>query len=307
MTVPTNPADGPWDGRPVAVAIGFFDGVHLGHRQVLSHTVEDARRQHGLAVAVTFDKHPNTIVAPQHVPALIQSLPQRIRAIAALGIQATWIVPFDLGFSRKTAAAFIHELTGSIHPVQSLSVGSSFTFGFKRGGTVATLQNLGAESGFAVHGLASVALDGTTVSSTRIRELVRAGDLDAASQMLGRPYALAGCVIPGRRIGRTLGFPTANLDTAGLVLPPNGVYAALASVDNTTQRAAVNIGSRPTIESSEQHATVEAHLLDFQGDLYGKELELTLTAYLRNECAFASSQTLKEQIARDVAQARAAL
>jgi riboflavin kinase/FMN adenylyltransferase len=187
---------------------------------------------------------------------------------------------------------------GSIH---SISVGSDFVFGHRRSGNVASLKKLGAELGFYVHGLAAVSLDGHVVSSTRIREAIRAGKLDAASQMLGRPYAISGRVIEGNHLGQQLGFPTANLDATELALPPNGVYAAFANAKGKAYRAALNIGFRPTVAPTAPRVCVEAHLLDFNGDLYGEELEVEIGQKLREEAKFASQAELRGQIARDIA------
>jgi riboflavin kinase/FMN adenylyltransferase len=291
-------------GRKVSVAIGTFDGVHLGHQQVIRQAVADARQHEGLAVVVTFDRHPNSIVAPDRVPPQIYSQPQKLRALASLGADATLVIPFTREFSALPAEDFIRVLVAQLAPVQSICVGSSFVFGRKRSGDVALLQRLGAELGFDVHGLAAVALDGEMVSSTRIREALRAGEINRASQMLGREYALAGLVTHGDEMGRKLGFPTANLDVRGLLVPPSGVYAAHASVAGTRHRAAVNIGLRPTLASPVPELRVEAHLLNFQGDLYDQEMELTFVAKLRDEQKFPSLDELRAQITRDVAAAR---
>jgi riboflavin kinase/FMN adenylyltransferase len=290
--------------RKVCLAIGVFDGVHLGHQQVIRQAVADAEQQEGLAVVATFDCHPNTVVAPERVPPLIYSLPQKLRAIAALGVDATWVIHFDAAFSQQTGEEFVRGLAREFPQLHSVCVGGTFTFGHKRSGNVALLQRLGRELGFQVHGLAAVALDGQPVSSTRIRDAIRAGQLDAASQMLGRAYSLAGEVRRGDQLGRKLGFPTANLDTTGRVLPPPGVYAAHARALGKSHRAVLNIGVRPTLQHPEPRLQVEAHLLDFDGDLYGEELELTFVEKLRDEQKFPSLDALKEQIVRDIAAAR---
>jgi len=292
------------DGKKVSVAIGTFDGVHLGHQQVIRQAVADARQHEGIAVVVTFDRHPNSIVAPDRVPPQIYSPPQKLRALASLGADATLVIPFTREFSAWPAEDFVRALVAQLAPVQSVCVGSSFVFGRQRSGDVALLQLLGAELNFVVHGLAAVALDGEMVSSTRIRDAVRAGEINRASQMLGREYALAGMVRPGDEMGRTLGFPTANLDARDLLVPPNGVYAAHARVAGAQHRAAVNIGTRPTLASPVPELRVEAHLLDFTGDLYGQEMELTFVAKLRDEQKFSSLEELRAQIAQDVAAAR---
>ena len=286
------------------LAIGVFDGVHLGHQQVIRQTVTDAAHVEALPVVVTFDRHPNAVVAPERVPPLIQSLPQKLRAIEALGAAAAWVIPFDEMFSRQTGEEFARKLARDFAAMHSICVGSDFSFGHKRSGNVELLRHLGRELNITVHGLAAVELDGRAVSSTRVREAIAQGRLDSASQMLGRDYALAGPVVKGDQLGRKLGFPTANLDVPGLVLPPNGVYAARAQAQGRTFRAAVNIGVRPTLGDTTAARRVEAHLLDWDGDLYGAELELIFVQKLREEMRFESVEALRAQIERDVAAAR---
>jgi riboflavin kinase / FMN adenylyltransferase len=288
-------------GRKVCLAIGFFDGVHLGHQQIIRQTIADAHQHDALALVLTFDRHPNTVVAPDHVPPLIYSLPQKMRAMEWLGADTLLLIHFDGEFSRQTGEEFIRRLAQEVGQIQSLCVGADFVFGRSRSGNVSLLEKLGGEIGFTVHGLAAVSLDGQIVSSTRIRELIQGGDLDAASQMLGRPYAISGRVIKGNRLGQQLGFPTANLDTTGLVLPPNGVYAGIAKIKGNTHRAAINIGFRPTVASGTQVAYTEAHLLNFDGDIYDEQMELEIGEKLREERKFATRAELREQIARDIA------
>ena len=254
---------------------------------------------------VTFDRHPSAIVAPERQPSLIYSLPQKLRTLAALGADAVLVLPFDEAFSRQTGQEFIQLLARELGKIQSICVGANFVFGHQRSGNVESLKKLGEHLDFNVHGLASVALDGLIISSTRIREAIRQGDLGKASQMLGRPYAVCGQIVPGDRLGRQWGFPTANLDATALNLPPNGVYAGLTQVNQHSYRVALNIGRRPTLNSPAPELRVEAHLLDFSGDLYGQELEVEVWERLREEKKFSSPGQLKEQIARDVQSIRA--
>jgi riboflavin kinase/FMN adenylyltransferase len=244
------------------------------------------------------------VVAPDRVPPLIYSLPQKLGAIESLGVDTLLLIHFDRAFSEQTGEAFICGLATDLGKIQSLCVGADFVFGHQRSGNVTLLKKLGDELGFTVHGLAAVSLDNQIVSSTRIREAIRTGNLDAASQMLGRPYAISGRVVAGDGVGRKLGFPTANLDVAGLVLPPNGVYVGLAKIGDKPQPVALNIGFRPTLATGGPQLRVEAHLLDFAGDLYGQELEIEIGEKLRDEHKFGSLEELKAQIARDVAGAR---
>lgn len=291
-------------GRKVCLAIGVFDGVHLGHQQIIRQTIADSRKHEAAALVVTFDRHPNAIVAPQRVPPMIYSLPQKLRTIESLGPDSLLLIHFSESFSQQTGEVFIRQLAAELGQLQSICVGADFTFGHKRSGDVKLLQRLGAELKFTVHGMAAVALDGQPVSSTRIREAVRAGDFDAASQMLGRAYSIVGQVIHGDQLGNKLGFPTANIDTADLLLPPNGVYAAHVAVGGKNFRAVLNIGHRPTLKSRTPELRVEVHLLDFSGDLYGQELEITFASRLRDEKKFTSLEELKTQIAHDIAAAR---
>jgi riboflavin kinase/FMN adenylyltransferase len=292
--------------RKVCLAIGVFDGVHLGHQQIIRQTVSDAHGHGALPLVVTFDKHPSAIVAPDRVPPQIYSRSQKLRAIEALGAEALLEIPFNKTFSEKSGEEFIRELARDFGTSHSICVGAGFVFGSKRSGNVALLKKLGAELHFQVHGMAELALDGKTVSSTRIREAIRGGNLDAAGQRLGRPYAICGRIVEGDRLGRQLGFPTANLDTTNLVLPPHGVYAASTMVNGQFYRVALNIGTRPTVAAGPQ-LRVEAHLLDFSGELYGTELEVEIGAKLRDERRFQSPAELREQIGRDVAAVRAAV
>ena len=338
------------NGHKVCLAIGVFDGVHLGHQQIIRQTIADARQHDGLALVVTFDRHPSTIVAPEHAPPLIYPLPQKLRAIESLGADATLLIEFNRAFSEQTGETFVRKLANDLgsrrreeadfpesphtnsasspRRLQSICVGADFVFGHKRSGTVALLRQLGAELGFIVHGMAAVSLDNEVVSSTRIRAAIQSGNFDAASQMLGRQYAISGGVMTGDQLGHKLGFPTANLDVAGMVLPPDGVYAARVAVNHSgtgvspvssssfsavteshgrdaraTHHAALNIGTRPTVQTGKGERRFEVHLLDFTGDLYGKELEVEFVAKLRDEMKFASLDALKAQIAADIAAA----
>ena len=289
--------------RKVCVSLGFFDGVHLGHQQIIRQTIADARQHEALALVITFDRHPNTIVAPARVPPLIYSLPQKLKQIELLGIDAVLLLHFDKQFSLQTGEDFVQSLARDLAQIQSICVGANFTFGHKRSGNVELLRKLGAKLNFNVHGMAAVSLDGKIVSSTRIREVIAGGRLDDASQMLGRPYSLSGEVIRGDGLGRKLGFPTANIDVNGLVLPPNGVYAVRALLDRGSYRAVLNIGTRPTLQNAKPRVQVEAHLLDFVEDVYGRILELMFIEKLREETKFGSLEELRQQIAKDVDQA----
>ena len=292
------------EGKQVCLAIGFFDGVHLGHQQIIRQTISDARQHDAIAVVLTFDRHPNSVVAPDRVPPLIYSLPQKLRAIESLGADALLLIQFDKKFSELTGGEFIHGLARNFGKIHSVCVGADFVFGHKRSGDVALLKKLGGQIGFQVHVLSAVSLDDEVVSSTRIREMIHAGDFDAASQMLGRTCAISGKVVEGDKLGHKLGFPTANLDATNLVLPPNGVYSGCTKLNGQFYRVALNIGLRPTVASAKPQLRVEAHLLDFSGELYGEELEIEIGEKLRDERKFESPAQLREQIAHDIAEVR---
>lgn len=291
------------NGKKVCLAIGFFDGVHLGHQQILHQTIADARQHDAVPLVLTFDRHPNVVVSPDRAPPLIYSLPQKVRAIHSLGLPNVLLIHFDRKFSEQTGESFIRGLAHDFGSLHSICVGAEFVFGHRRGGNVTLLKKLGGELNFQVHGLGAVSLDGQTVSSTRIRRAISVGNLSAASQMLGRPYSISGNVVAGDRLGGQMGFPTANLDVAGLVLPPHGVYAGITRYNGAFHRVALNIGIRPTVAAGSQ-LRVEAHLLDFHGDLYGSELEVEIGEKLRDERKFGSLEALREQIAHDVASVR---
>lgn len=290
--------------QPVHVAVGVFDGVHLGHAAVVGHMVQEARAHQGAAVVVTFDRHPGAVVAPQHAPSMIYPLWRRIEALATLGVDAVLVYRFDAAFARQSGEEFISRLRTGFGRLAGITVGAGFVFGRDRSGDLDLLRRLGPAQGFAVHGVVPLEQEGGVISSTRVRELIAAGDLAEASRLLGRPYGLAGEVVEGDRLGRQLGFPTANLDVAGRVLPPNGVYAAWVPVDGRRIAAAVNIGTRPTVDRTAVQVRVEAHLLDYSGDLYGRRLELELGERIRGELRFGSKEDLVAQIHRDVAVVR---
>jgi riboflavin kinase/FMN adenylyltransferase len=271
---------------------------------VLRQAVSDAAACQGISVAVTFDRHPNAIVAPASVPPLIYPLSVKLALLGSLGLNATCVIRFDKAFSQISGAEFVRVLARDFGKIHSVCVGANFMFGCRRSGNVALLQEQGAKLGFAVCGAPDVVLDGQPVSSTRIRDAIRSGAFEVAGKMLGRPYALCGPVIQGRGLGRKFGFPTANMDARGLVVPPPGVYAAEATVGTERRRAAVNIGHRPTVQVGDPQIHVEAHLLDFDRAIVGQELELNFLKKLREEAKFPSTDALRAQIAEDVIRAR---
>ena len=298
----------PPGSRGCSIAWGMFDGVHLGHQHVLRLALTEARVRGGKAVALTFDPHPQSVVCPEKAPRLLQPLSQRLRDLAAVGIDVALVLEFTPELSRVPGQEFVERLLATAPGVHSLSVGEGFQFGAQRSGDIGLLRRMGLERGFAVHVAQPVSLGGEVVSSSRIRQSLREGDLEHVSELLGRPYAVSGTVVRGDQLGRTLGFPTANLAVQGLELPPQGVYAARVRILSDTPGAAVpavlNWGIRPTLERPAGEGRFEVHLLGHEGDLYGRELEVTFVGFLRAESRFDSVDALRSQIGRDCIAAR---
>ena len=292
---------------PAYLAIGVFDGVHLGHRAVIGRAVEDARREPGAAsVVVTFDPHPLKVLRPQAAPRLLTSSPHKRQVFAALGATHCLTLPFDAEFSVTPPEEFIGSLVRAGRPVREICVGFNWSFGRGRAGNLELLNRLGDRHGFAVVGLPSVSVDGETVSSTRIRRAVERGDLGAAARMLGREFTVLGTVVKGQQLGRQLGFPTANLAAHNEQFPPDGVWAVEAILPDGGRRlpGIVNLGYRPTVAKPGGERLLELHLFDFDADLYGQDVEVAFRTFLRPERKFDGVEALRAQIARDVAEAR---
>lgn len=290
---------------PCAVALGTFDGIHLAHARILAMTVERAQALALPAVAITYDPHPATVLRPERAPAPIASPEENLARIAAHGLDAALVIPFTPEFSRIEAEAFVDEvLVGRLH-AREVVVGFNHTFGRGARGTATSLRDIGARLGFVTHVLPPLQVEGLTVSSSVIREALREGDVALASTMLGRAYAVTGVVQRGAGRGRTLGFPTANLRASHPLLLASGVYVARASWEGGSSPAVVNVGYRPTF--GEREYWVEAFLLDFAGDLYGRALTIAFLHRIRPETAFGSVEELRHQIRTDVETARVVL
>ncbi|MEU6858604.1 bifunctional riboflavin kinase/FAD synthetase [Glycomyces sp. NPDC046736] len=296
----------PEDWPASVVAIGVFDGVHRGHAALVHTAVKAAAEREARSVVVTFDPHPTAVVAPHAVPAQLTSLERRIELLGSLGVDGVCVLPFTPELSKLTPDYFVrHVLVGGLH-AKAVVVGENFRFGHKAAGDVKRLTELGEEFGFEVLGQTLTA-DDEAFSSTRVRALIAAGDVAAAADVLGRDFGVEGTVVHGAgRGGSSLGFPTANLDVPpGRAIPADGVYAGWLHRDAQRHPAAISVGTNPTFEGDER--TVEAHLLDFSGDLYGERVRLDFTARLRGQVAFAGIEPLIEQIETDVADTRRAL
>jgi riboflavin kinase/FMN adenylyltransferase len=283
---------------PLHLALGVFDGVHVGHRAVIARAVDAARKEGGKAFVVTFDPHPIRVIAPEKAPAsLLATLDEKAAVLKALGVDGLLVIHFDMAFAKMDAEEFVRKLLAA--DVRTVAVGEDWRFGSKRSGDVAMLRRMGGELGFQLEAVPPVMWEGERISSTRIRQAIRDGNFDAVEEMLGRPYELSGTVIEGRKLGRGLGFPTANLRLGERQTPRDGVWAV--KVDGV-RKGVANLGTRPTVDGGER--LLEVHLLDFSGDLYGKELRVRFEKFLRPERKFGSLEELREQIGRDAEEAR---
>lgn len=289
---------------PVFAAIGVFDGVHLGHQAVISTSARHAKEAGGTPVVVTFDPHPARVLRPEKAPRLLTATQHKIALIRELGVEHLLVVKFDREFAATPPEEFVRQLVSDAKPLREISVGHEWSFGRNRAGNLTLLQKLGAENGFDVVGIKPVAVNGSVVSSTSIRRAVEVGDFAKAAEMLGREYTILGTVKQGAQLGRKLGFPTANLSAHSEQFPPNGVYAAEAKLHGEVLRGIVNLGFRPTVSGAQPERLLELHLFDLARDIYGEDVEVRFTRYLRPEQKFAGLDELAVQIARDVEQAR---
>ena len=293
--------------RPV-LTIGNFDGLHVGHRKIIDTVVERAHALDGEAVLYTFDPHPRKVLQGDAGPKLLTTTEQKLEILEAAGLDCVILQPFDREFARTTPETFIHEhIHRGIGPVE-VYVGYDFHFGRDREGSMQLLTETGPRIGFSVTIIGEVTVGDEDVNSTRIRGLIAEGRVEEAAVLLGRPYRVRGPVVEGMQRGRDIGFPTANLAPHNEILPGAGVYAGrLRLLDEAgggaELPAVTNVGFRPTFEDG-RDLVAEAHVIDFDGDLYGRPVELSFDACLRKEMKFDSVDELKVQIARDVEAAR---
>jgi riboflavin kinase/FMN adenylyltransferase len=292
---------------------GNFDGVHLGHQRIMQTVTVRAHALGGTSLVYTFDPHPRRVLTPERAPKLLTTLEQKLELLAAQGVDIVVVEPFDAAFAQQGAERFVREvLHARMRPVE-VYVGYDFHFGRDREGSMRTLTELGPHLGFAVTIVPEVKLGERDVNSTRVRELLEAGDVELAAELLGRTYRVRGTVAKGDQRGRTIGFPTLNLAAENEILPCVGVYACRVQFlgEGTPARgvwfgAVANVGRRPTVKADDPIA-VEAHLFDFAAEAYGRRIEITFEARLRGERRFPSLDALREQIARDSDAARARL
>jgi len=289
---------------PLFLAIGVFDGVHLGHQAVISTSAEHGQVVDGTPVVVTFDPHPEKILRPDKAPHLLTATPHKIALIRALGVRHLLIIPFDKHFASTEPEDFVQQLVQHSKPLREICVGHEWSFGKNRRGNLQLLEKLGAQFDFNVVGIPPVTVNGELVSSTTIRGAVEGGELKKAATMLGREYTILGTVVHGDDLGKKIGFPTANLSAHSEQFPPNGVYFAEATLEGVVYPGVINLGYRPTMSTDRSDRVLEVYLLDFNRDIYGKELELRFVRYLRPEKKFENVDALVRQIECDVQQTR---
>ncbi|QBI18944.1 bifunctional riboflavin kinase/FAD synthetase [Egibacter rhizosphaerae] len=288
--------------RPSAVSIGFFDGVHRGHRTIIERALQAARQQSLRSVVVTFDRHPMEVVRPGSQPPLLQTLPRRAATLASTGVDLVVVLPFDDDLRHRAPDAFVDKvLAGSLRAAHVV-VGANFRFGHRAAGDVDVLRALGEERGFVAEPVDLRETEGAVISSTTIRDALAEGGVELAARMLGRPHVIDGIVVRGDQRGRELGFPTANLQVdPRIALPASGVYAGwLHHPDGRQLPAATSVGTNPTFAGEEQR--VEAYLLGVDEDLYGLEVALDFRARVRDEIRYEGPSALVAQMREDVAE-----
>lgn len=292
------------DAQPVCLAIGAFDGIHVGHQTLLRLTREAAEAAGGQAWLLTFDPHPARILRPDSAPPLLTSIGHKLRLIEAAGLDGCIVHPFDAQLAALSPEAFWQTLVAAVRPLHTLVVGPNWRFGQRAAGDVDRLRALAEPAGIAVRVPEPVQYEQQPVSSTRIREAVELGLLHDAEAMLGRPFSLLGTVTTGHQFGRELGFPTANIHLQQEARPPTGVYAVYSDIDGTRYPGAAYLGVRPTPSGSDAYHLLEAHYFDNHLELYGKEIEVCLLKRFRGDMFFENHEALRRQIASDVAQVR---
>lgn len=295
------------DRAPVALAIGNFDGVHRGHQALLAQLV-DASRRHGLIPAVlTFEPHPRELFTPASAPARVANLRDKISALAAAGVERVFIQHFNQRFAAQSPEQFVDEVLVAGLNARCLLVGDDFRFGARRAGDTELLRRLGATRGYIVEQLKTVEQGGVRVSSSEVREALAAGDLDHAAALLGRPYAISGRVLHGRKLGREIGFPTLNLRLAHRRPAAHGIFAVrVHGLGDHPRPGVASIGLRPTVENDGRWL-LEVHLFDFAQQVYGKLVRVELVRKLRDETKYESLQALTHAIRNDAQAARAVL
>ena len=304
MKVFERPEDLPYPyPRPVAT-LGNFDGVHLGHVQLVRELVHRAAEVGGTATVVTFHPHPLQVLAPNNAPRQIQTLSQKLAVLECLGVELAVVIPFTRELAQTRARDFAVEILWRKLGLQEIYVGPNFGFGHRREGSFNLLKEIGQEMGFSVGKIPQVQFRSSRVSSTAVRQALFAGQAGLARRLLGRPFELRGKIAHGAAVGSGMRVPTANLETPNDLLPRPGVYVSLLSVEGRRHPAVTNIGVRPTITGGDGPTTIETHVLDFDGDVYGRDVGVEFLLRLRDERRFSGRDALVSQIRKDIARAR---
>ena len=312
MLVVTDLSVSPWPNERAVITIGAYDGVHRGHRAVIAQVQARAAELGARSVVVTFDRHPASVIRPDAAPRLLTNPAQKLELLADTGVDATVVVPFSPEQARETPVDFVERVIVNALRTQAVIVGSDFHFGHMRQGNITLLREMGERHDFTCEPVVLVPrADGVDepISSTAIRRALAGGEIETATRLLGRALEVRGTVVTGDQRGRTIGFATANVEIPnGICLPSDGVYAGLyRRPDGSEHACAINLGRRPTFYVNAEHSLLEAHLLDFAGDLYGEDAAVTFVAFLRSEKQFAGIDELKTQLKLDVEHARVAV
>lgn len=312
MLVVTDLSVSPWPNERAVITIGAYDGVHRGHRAVIAQVQARAAELGARSVVVTFDRHPASVIRPDAAPRLLTNPAQKLELLADTGVDATVVVPFSPEQARETPVDFVERVIVNALRTQAVIVGSDFHFGHMRQGNITLLREMGERHDFTCEPVVLVPrADGVDepISSTAIRRALAGGEIETATRLLGRALEVRGTVVTGDQRGRTIGFATANVEIPnGMCLPSDGVYAGLyRRPDGSEHACAINLGRRPTFYVNAEHSLLEAHLLDFAGDLYGEDAAVTFVAFLRSEKQFAGIDELKTQLKLDVEHARVAV
>jgi riboflavin kinase/FMN adenylyltransferase len=284
--------------RPTVLTLGVFDGLHLGHQQIMRTVVERAKAVRAVPTAITFDPHPRAVLHPESAPPLLQTLDQRLANFEVLGIEQAIVIPFGRDFAAQSAEDFLYDIVHDRLHAREVYLGKGFAFGKGRGGNIELLRRMSRELGFFADEVPEVCLRGKRISSSKIRRLLADGRVNLVRRMLDRPYGVEGVIVRGNRRGHTIGFPTANLHPHNRVIPKFGVYATATLLDGVWRRSITNIGVRPTFENEAQ-PSIESYIFDFDGDLYGDVLRVRFLHRIRDERKFNGIEELKAQIQKD--------
>lgn len=289
--------------RKLAATIGVFDGVHRGHQKILKKLIKEAARQNAKSLVITFHPHPREVLNPESKTPLLTSLEHRLRLIGDMGVEYFYVIKFTKSLSRVKANDFIKKILIHKLDIKTLVVGENFLFGYKGRGNFALLKKMSKRYNLRLFGVKPMKMKTTYISSTRVRSAIEKGDLKQASLMLARPVIVFGTVIKGKKIGRRLGFPTANINPHHEAIPPSGVYAVNVRLHKRLYKGILNIGTRPTF-GKDREPTIELHILNFKKDIYGKDIEIIFKRKIRNERRFSSAEALQRQINKDILRAK---